>query len=93
MSFLPLPGSPADALPPPPSYAPPMPFGPSYIIDCIHNFTYIWLWNGDSFWYYPTRVEYGEVSGYRWSGQFWFYYGLDPRFIRSVSCPPIPTLY
>ncbi|QWU18131.1 hypothetical protein SAMN04487895_11422 [Paenibacillus sophorae] len=94
MAFLPLPGTPAQTLPPPPAFIPPKPaaFG-SYIIDCLHNYTYVWLWNGDSFWYYPTRVEYGEVSGYRWSGAYWFYFGIDPRFINAVSCPPIPTLY
>ncbi|MNV81673.1 hypothetical protein D3C71_1753520 [compost metagenome] len=92
MAYLPPSGSPGQTLPPPPSYIPPTQGG-SYLIDCLHSYTYVWLWNGDSFWYYPTRVEYGEVSGYRWSGQFWYYYGIDPRFIRAVSCPPVPTLY
>jgi hypothetical protein len=38
-------------------------------------------------------VEQGRVSGYRWNGFFWTYYGFDPRLINAVSCPPIPTLY
>jgi len=77
---------------PPPNFVPQKP-DVSYIVDCIHQYTYVWLRNGESFWFYPTRVEYGEVSGYRWNGVFWTYYGIDPRFISAVSCPPIPTLY
>ncbi|GAA0136950.1 hypothetical protein YSY43_37910 [Paenibacillus sp. YSY-4.3] len=80
------------ALAPPPNYIPPKPYV-SYIIDCVYQYTYVWLWNGDSFWYYPTRVEYGEVSGYRWTGAFWTFYGFSPDLINAVSCPPIPTLY
>jgi len=91
MAFSPLPESPAQMLAPPPDYIPTNPTG--YIVDCLYNYTYVWLSDGENFWYYPTRVEYGEVSGYRWNGMFWYYYGIDPRFIYGVSCPPIPTLY
>lgn len=77
---------------PPPSYVPIKPLT-SYIIDCQYQYTYVWLWNGDSFWFYPTRIEYGEVSGYRWNGFYWEFYGFDSRLIQSVACPPIPTLY
>ncbi|TMV46296.1 transporter [Paenibacillus mesophilus] len=93
MAFLPQPGSPAQTLPPPPDYIPPYPIYPSYIVDCSYQYTYVWLRNGESFWFYPTRVEYGAVSGLRWNGLFWYFFGIDPRFIEAVSCPPIPTLY
>ena len=33
----------------------------SYIIDCINQYTYVWLKNGKTFWFYPTRIEQGEV--------------------------------
>lgn len=80
-------------LPPPPQHAPLQPTS-TYIIDCINNQTYVWLWNGETFWYYPTRVEStGVVSGYRWDGRFWRFYPIELRLIRGVSCPPIPTLY
>jgi hypothetical protein len=94
MAFMPPgpPGSTAVPQSPPPAYVPEKP-AVSYIIDCMYQYTYVWLWNGDSFWFYPTRVEYGEVSGYRWNGAFWTFYGFDPRLINAVSCPPIPTLY
>lgn len=94
MAYMPQPGSQGTAipLPPPPLYVPEIP-EVSYIVDCVYQYTYVWLWNGDSFWFYPTRVEYGAVSGYRWTGAFWTYYGFDSRLIHAVSCPPIPTLY
>lgn len=79
-------------LPAPPTFVPEQPTT-SYIVDCLYQNTYVWLWNGESFWFYPTRVEYGEVSGFRWYGRFWTFYSMDPRLIRAVSCPPIPTLY
>jgi hypothetical protein len=88
-----LPGSPLQTLPPPPSVIPPFPIYPTYIVDCTFRYTYVWLWNGEGFWFYPSRVEYGIVTGLRWNGQFWFNYSIDPNFIRAVSCAPIPTLY
>lgn len=47
---------------PPPTFIPPKP-SVSYIVDCLYQNTYVWLINGREFWFYPTRVEYGEVSG------------------------------
>ncbi len=95
MAFMPMPGpmqTTRQPLAPPPNYIPEKP-AVSYIVDCINQYTYVWLWNGDRFWFYPTRVEYGEISGYRWTGTFWAFYGIDPRFVEAVSCAPIPTLY
>ncbi|GIP38517.1 hypothetical protein J31TS4_17970 [Paenibacillus sp. J31TS4] len=92
MGFFPLPGSPAQPLPAPPPFIPQVPTG-TYIIDCLNSFTYVWLWNGESFWFFPTRVAYEGASGYRWNGLFWFYDVIDPALIRAVSCPPTPTLY
>ncbi|SEO82111.1 transporter [Paenibacillus sp. OV219] len=77
---------------PPPAYVPPKP-QVSYIIDCILEYTYVWLRNGESFWFYPTMVDINGTTGYRWSGSYWYYYGLDSRFIEASTCPPIPTLF
>lgn len=77
---------------PPPSVIPKKP-SYSYIIDCLYSYTYIWTKNGRQFWFYPTRVEYGEVSGYRWTGASWAFYGFDPRLIDEVACYPVPTPY
>lgn len=78
---------------PPPSFIPQKPFSGDYMIDCVFQNTYVWLTNGESFWFYPTRVEYGEVSGYRWNGFYWVFYGIDPRFIDVLVCYPTPALY
>ncbi|AWB46825.1 transporter [Paenibacillus sp. CAA11] len=63
------------------------------MIDCLYRITDVRLWSGERFWYYPIRVSYGRVSGFRWNGLFWFYEVMNPGSIRSVSCSPIPTLY
>jgi hypothetical protein len=39
------------------------------------------------------QQEYGEVSGYRWDGRKWTFYGFDPNIIDQVSYAPVPTLY
>lgn len=75
---------------PPPSFIPPKP-AVSYIVDCVYQYTYVWLRTGQSFWFYPTYVDAEGVAGFRWSGSYWYFYGIDPRFIDAVSCPPIPT--
>lgn len=94
MAFMPPISQGATAKPqsPPPMFVPVKP-STSYIIDCQYQYTYVWLWTGDNFWFYPTRVEYGEISGYRWNGAYWMFYGFDSNLIDAVSCPPIPTLY
>ncbi len=79
-------------LSPPPKNKPKKP-RTSYIIDCMHQYTYVWLKRGNSFWFYPTRIEQGEVSGYRWDGRKWVFYGLDEKSIDQVACSPVPTLY
>ena len=77
---------------PPPRTIPKKPKN-SYIIDCQHSYTYVWPKKGKPFWFYPTRIESGEISGYRWDGKRWTFYGFAPESISQVACPPIPTLY
>lgn len=76
----------------PPAVIPTKP-ATSFIIDCLHAYTYVWPKKGNPFWFYPTRIEYGEVSGYIWTGDYWTFYGFDPEFIDAVACYPVPTLY
>ncbi|MFF2794486.1 transporter [Lysinibacillus xylanilyticus] len=77
---------------PPPNFKPTKP-SVSYVIDCVYQNTYVWLRNGREFWFYPTRIEMGEVSGYRWNGAYWAFYGFDEGLIDAVACYPTPTLY
>lgn len=76
---------------PPPSYVPQQGFS-AYAVDpgairrCRFRFTYIWLNNGRSFWFYPTYVGRDSIAGYRWRNRRWVYYGTDLRRISSFQC-------
>jgi len=76
---------------PPPSYSPQQNFS-AYAVDpggirrCRFRFTYIWLNNGRSFWFYPTFVGRDSIAGYRWRNRRWVYYGTDLRRISSFQC-------
>ncbi|MEH6991606.1 transporter [Neobacillus drentensis] len=76
---------------PPPSYTPQesaslFAVDPGAIRGCLYRFTFVWLNNGRSFWFYPTFVGRDSVAGYRWRGFRWVYYGTDLRRIRSFRC-------
>ncbi|MFD2639196.1 hypothetical protein [Piscibacillus salipiscarius] len=78
---------------PPPSFTPQQggQYGvqavdPGSIRGCLYRYTYVWLDNRQRFWFYPTYVGRRSVSGYRWTGFFWVYYGVDLRRIDSFQC-------
>jgi hypothetical protein len=76
---------------PPPSYTPqesPQLFAvdPGAIRGCLYRFTFVWLNNGNSFWFYPTFVGRNSVAGYRWRRFRWEYFGIDLSRIRSFRC-------
>ena len=76
---------------PPPSYTPQesvsaFAVDPGAIRGCLYRFTFVWLNNGNRFWFYPTFVGRDSVAGYRWRNFRWVYYGTDLRRIRSFRC-------
>ncbi|MGP7818030.1 hypothetical protein [Niallia sp. 01092] len=78
---------------PPPSYTPQLQqsaglfaVDPGSMRRCLYRFTYVWLNNGRSFWFYPTFVGRTSVAGYRWRNFRWVYYGTDTNRIRSFQC-------
>ena len=74
---------------PPPPYIPeqaPYRVDPGSIRNCKNKYTYIWLKDGSSFWYYPTYIGRRSISGYRWIGFMWVYYGTDLKRIDSFIC-------
>lgn len=77
---------------PPPSYTPQMQQAGTFAVDpggirrCLYRYTYIWLENGNSFWFYPTFVGRTSVAGWRWRRFRWTYYGTDLRRISSFQC-------
>ena len=77
---------------PPPSFTPQMQQISTFAVDpgairrCLFRFTYIWLENGRSFWFYPVFLGRNSVAGWRWRRNRWVYYGTDLRSIRSFQC-------
>ncbi len=77
---------------PPPSFVPQrqsvgvFAVDPGSIRGCLFRNTYVWLNNGNSFWLYPTFVGRRSVSGFRWNGFMWTYYGTDLERISSFQC-------
>ena len=53
---------------------------------CLHKFTYIWQRNGRSYWAYITRIDARSISGWRWLGWRWVFFGVDTRKIDSFVC-------
>ncbi len=48
---------------------------------CVGRFTYIWLFNGDEFWFFPIDVNDMFVTGFRWRRNRWVF---DRIFIRRI---------
>jgi hypothetical protein len=59
---------------------------PGAIRRCLYRFTYVWLTNRQQFWFYPTFIGRRSISGYRWNGWMWVYFGTDLRRIESFQC-------
>lgn len=85
-------GGPTNLMPtePPPSFTPkqaPQPFAidQGSIQGCLFRFTYIWL-RRDAFWFFPVHVGRRSISGFRWIGFRWSYFGIDLRHIQSFQC-------
>lgn len=53
---------------------------------CLFRFTYIWLRNRQQFWYYPVFVGRESISGFRWNGFMWVFFGVSLRQIESFTC-------
>lgn len=53
---------------------------------CLYKYTYIWEQNGRSYWTFLLNVDRRSVSGFRWTGRRWIYFGIDLRRIDSFVC-------
>ncbi|WP_253944665.1 collagen-like protein [Paenibacillus sp. NEAU-GSW1] len=77
---------------PPPSFIPQQPavtpfaVDPGAIAGCLFRNTYVWLRNGNQFWFFPVFVGRTSVSGFQWNGRFWMYTGLSLQSIQSFTC-------
>jgi hypothetical protein len=59
---------------------------PGSIRFCLFRFTYLWLRNRQQFWYYPVFVGRQSISGFRWNGFRWVFFGVSLRQIESFTC-------
>lgn len=59
---------------------------PGAIRPCRFQFVYIWPSYGRPFWAWLTFVGRRSVSGFRWNGRRWVYFGIDLRQIESFEC-------
>lgn len=76
---------------PPPQFIPQLQastfaIDPGGIRRCLFRNTYIWLNNGEQFWFFPVFVGRNSVAGFRWFGYFWGYFGIDLNRISSFTC-------
>ncbi len=53
---------------------------------CMFRFTYIWLFNGNNFWFYPTFVGRQFVEGFRWRRNRWEYDRINIQRIFFFRC-------
>lgn len=53
---------------------------------CIYKYTYIWQRNGRSYWIFLLNVDKRSISGFRWTGRYWIYFGIDLRQIDAFTC-------
>lgn len=95
MAFMPPQGPQGTQQPPsspPPQFTPSQPAATAFAIDpgaivgCLFRNTYVWLRNGNSFWFFPTFVGRTSVAGFRWTGRMWVFTGVDLRSIVSFTC-------
>lgn len=77
---------------PPPQFVPQAPSAATFAVDpggirgCLFRNTYVWLNNGEQFWFYPVFVGRTSIAGFRWNGFFWGYFGIDLNRISSYTC-------
>lgn len=59
---------------------------PRNLRSCLNRFTFIWLINGDSFWFYPIMLSGQQVVGFRWRRGAWVFDRINVRRIFFHQC-------
>lgn len=54
--------------------------------NCVNRFTYVWLWNGNAFWFYPIFVGWQTAEGFLWNRGRWEYRKIDLHNVFYHSC-------
>ncbi|MFP3919725.1 hypothetical protein U5N28_18130 [Lysinibacillus telephonicus] len=82
---------------PPPSFTPQMSTfqqqeftrrgGVGGIRRCMFRNTFIWLRNGNSFWFFPMFIFRNQIIGFRWRGtRGWVYDSINRNNILFFQC-------
>ena len=53
---------------------------------CLNRFSYIWLINGNNFWFYPVYIGWQQMEGFRWVQGRWVYDRINLRRVLFFSC-------
>jgi hypothetical protein len=53
---------------------------------CVNQFTFIWLINGNSFWFYPVSIRRNTIEGFRWRRNRWEYERIFTNRILFHLC-------
>ncbi|NLO08974.1 MAG: transporter [Clostridiales bacterium] len=53
---------------------------------CMNRFTYIWLINGNNFWFYPVFIGRNAIEGFRWRRNRWEYERIFTNRILFHVC-------
>jgi hypothetical protein len=59
---------------------------PRDFFGCINSFTYIWLVNGNNFWFFPIFIDRQFVIGFRWRRNRWEFDRINLNRIFFFSC-------
>ncbi len=53
---------------------------------CLNRFTFVWLFNGNSFWFYPVNIRRNSVEGFRWRRNRWEFERINVNRILFFRC-------
>lgn len=53
---------------------------------CLNSFTYLWLVNGNNFWFFPISIDRQFVIGFRWRRNRWEFDRINLNRIFFFSC-------
>ena len=61
--------------------------GVSGIRRCFFRNTFIWMTNGNAFWFFPMLVQRNQIIGFQWRGQRgWVYDSINRNNILFFQC-------
>ena len=53
---------------------------------CMNQFTFIWLFNGNSFWFFPVNIRGAFIEGFRWRRNRWEFTRINRNRILFFLC-------